>query len=122
MKPSHVGLVLPQEPGDAHQRARRPEAGDEVGDRRQVREDLRAGAVVVRLGVGRVAVLVQHHPVLVLRREPLRDGDGLVRPARGRRVDDLRAEHLQQLTALHRRVLRHHADQLVTALLGDHGE
>src|SRR3712207_8230929 len=53
-------LVLAEIPRDAHQRARRPQAGDEVRDRGEVREDLRPGALVVRLGVGRVAVLVQH--------------------------------------------------------------
>src|SRR4051794_36552623 len=41
------GLVLAEEPPRAHQRAGRPEARDEVRDRRQVGEDLPRGAVVV---------------------------------------------------------------------------
>ena len=62
----HLGLVLAEEPADAHQGAGGAEPGDEVGDRRQVGEQLGAGALVVREGVGLVAVLVEHHPVGVL--------------------------------------------------------
>ena len=40
-----VGLVLAEEAADAHQRAGGAEAGDEVRDRRQVGEELGAGAL-----------------------------------------------------------------------------
>ena len=46
----------------------------------QVGQDLRAGADVVRLRVGGVPVLVEHHPVGVLRGDPLRGAHGLVGP------------------------------------------
>src|SRR3712207_7794761 len=54
------------------------------------------GALVVRLRVGRVAVLVQHDPVVVLGRQALGDRDRLVRAARGRREDDPGAVHLDR--------------------------
>ncbi len=89
-------------------------------DRRQVAQQLRAGALVVRLGVGRVAVLVEHHPVRILLGELLGGCDRLVRTAGRRRGDDPRAEHLEQLAPLDRGVLRHHAHQPVAAQLGHH--
>ena len=78
--------------------------------------------LVVRPGVGLVAVLVEHHPVRVLGGDLLGDRDGLVGAARRRREDDLRAVHPQQLDPLGRDVLRHHADQPVAAQLGHHGQ
>ena len=59
------------------------EAGHDVGDRGQVGEDLRTGALLVRERVGGVAVLVEHHPVGVLRGHLLGDPHGLVGAARG---------------------------------------
>ena len=98
-----------------------PRPGDEVGDRRQVGEDLRAGAVVVRLRrspgcrTGRASPSPSCSAA-----SSLATAHGLVRAAGGRRGDDLRAVHLQQLAPLDRGVLRHHADQPVAALPGDH--
>ena len=89
-------------------------------DRRQVLQDLRPGGLVVRQRVGLVAVLVEHHPVGVVRRKLLRHPDRLVGPARRGRGDDLGAVHLEQLPALGRRVLRHHADQPVAPQLRHH--
>ena len=48
---------------------------------RQVRQELGSGRLVMRAGIGLVAVLVQHHPVGVLGRKALSDPDGLVRAA-----------------------------------------
>ncbi len=118
----NVGLALAQEPPGAHERARGAEPGDEVRDLGAVAQDLRAGGAVVRVGVGRVAVLVEHHPVGVLRGEPLGHRDGLVRAARRGRGDDLGAVHREQLSPLLRRVLRHHADQPVALELARHGQ
>ena len=115
-----LGLVLAEEAADAHQRAGGAEPGHEVGDLGQVREDLGAGALVVRERVGGVAVLVEHHPVGVLLGDLLGDPDGLVGAAGGRRGDDLGAPHPQQLATLLGGVLRHHADQPVALELGGH--
>jgi hypothetical protein len=79
----HRRLRLSEEPADAHQGAGGAETRDEVGDRRQVGQDLRAGALLVRESVGGVAVLVEHHPVGVLRRDPLSNPDRLVGAAGG---------------------------------------
>lgn len=57
-----VGDVFAQESAGAHQSARGAQAGDEVGDLGQVGEQFRAGAAVVGLGVGGVAVLVEQDP------------------------------------------------------------
>ena len=114
------GPRLAQEAPGAHQRARRAEPGDEVRDRRQVGEQLGAGGLVVGAGVGLVAVLVEHHPVGVLRGQLLGHPHGLVAAAGRRRRDDLRTPRAEQLGALGRRVLGHDADQPVAALLGDH--
>ena len=115
-----VGLVLAEEAPHAHQGARGAETCHEVRDLRQVGEDLRARAAVVRLGVGRVAVLVEHDPVGVLARDALGDADGLVRAPRSGRRDDLGAPHAQQLAALLGGVLRHDADHAVAPHLRDH--
>ena len=89
----HVGLVLAEVPPGADEGAGGAEPRDEVGDLGAVAQDLGAGGAVVRVGVGRVAVLVEHHPVRVLRGELLGHRDGLVRPARRGRGDDLRPVH-----------------------------
>src|SRR3954451_4578743 len=62
----HFGLVLAEVPPDAHQGAGGAEAGHEVRHRRQVLEDLRAGALVMGQRVRGVSVLVEHHPVGML--------------------------------------------------------
>jgi hypothetical protein len=61
-----------------------PEAGHEVGHLGQVAPDLRPGGLVVGGDVGRVAVLVQHHPVGVVGGQLLGPGDGPVGAAGGR--------------------------------------
>ncbi len=118
----HVGHLLAQVAADAHERARGAEAGHEVGDGGEVGEDLGAGGGVVRTGVVRVAVLVEHHPVRVLGGQLLGDPDGGVGAAGRRRGDDLRAPHGEQFTPLGRGVLRHHAHDAVALELGRHGE
>ena len=64
----HVGVALLEEAPDAHERAGRAQPGDEVGELGDVAPDLRAGALVVRLRVGGVAVLEREPPLGVLRR------------------------------------------------------
>ena len=86
----------------------------------QVGEQLGAGALLVGERVGRVAVLVEHHPVGVLVGDLLGHPDGLVGAAGGGRGDDLGAPHPQQLAALLGGVLRHHADDPVALELGRH--
>ena len=58
-----LGVLLLEEAPDAHQRAGRAEAGDEVGDLGAVAPDLGAGALVVGPGVGLVGVLVEEGPL-----------------------------------------------------------
>ncbi len=115
-----AGHTLTQKSPGTHQRARGAQAGDEMGDLGQVGEQFGAGAVVMRVGVGRIAVLVQHHPRRVGRGQFLGFGHRGVGPALGRREDDPRAVELQQLTPFHRGVLGHHADQLIALQTGGH--
>ena len=61
-----VPQLLAQEAPDPEQGPRGPEPGDEVRDAGAVPQDLGAGPLVVRLGVGRVAVLVEEDPLGVL--------------------------------------------------------
>ncbi len=89
-------------------------------DLRQVGQQLGPGALVMRVGVGRVAVLVEHHPVGVLGGQLLGVRDRRVRPALGGREDDPRAVELEQLAALDRGVLRHHADHRIALEQGRH--
>ena len=96
----HSGLVLAEVPPDAHQGAGGAETGHEVRHRRQVLEDLRAGALVMGERVGGVSVLVEHHPVGMLLGHLLGDPDRLVGTPLGGRGDDLRAPHAQQLAPL----------------------
>ena len=117
----HLRLVLAEEAADTHQRAGGAEPGDHVGDVGQVGEDLRAGAGVVRVGVGRVAVLVEHHPVGVLGgHAALATRTASLEPPAAGRGHDLGAPHPQQLAALLRGVLGHHADQPVALEPGGH--
>ena len=67
---------------DAHQRAARAEAGDEVGDLGAVAPDLGAGALVVGPGVGVVAVLVEEAPLGMLLGHGLRPAHRAVRALR----------------------------------------
>src|SRR4051812_17916644 len=62
----HVGVLLLEEPPDAHERPGGAEPGDEVGDLGAVAPDLGAGAFVVGLRVRGVAVLEREEPVGVL--------------------------------------------------------
>ena len=91
-------------------------------DRGQIAQDLRARGRVVRLGIGRVAVLIEHHPVGMLRSHTPCDSDGFVGTPRPRGVDDLGTPHAQDLRALDRGVLRHHADEFVALELRGHSE
>ena len=75
-------LLLAEVARDAHQRPGGAEAGDEHVDLGAVREDLRAGRLVVGQRVGRVPVLVRHHEPLVLGHEVLGQRD---RPVRAQR-------------------------------------
>src|SRR6476469_4528707 len=118
----HVRLGLAEEARDAHRGAGGAEAGDEVGDPGEVLEELGAGALLVREGVGLVAVLVEHDPVGVLPRDLLGDAHGLVGTAGRGRGDDLGAPHPQQLAALLGGVLGHHADDAVALELRGHRE
>ncbi len=101
----HAGLALLQVPADAHQRAAGAEAGHEGVDLGAVGPDLGARPLVVGLGVGGVAVLVEEDDVALLG-QLLGHPDGAVAALGGRRGDDLGAEDLQQLAALDRHVLR----------------
>ncbi len=114
--------LLAQVPAGAHERAGGAQPGHEVRDRRQVPQQLRPGRLVVRAGVGLVAVLEQHHPVGMVGGDLPGPRHGLVGAAGGRREDDLRAVHPEDLGALGRDVLRHHADQPVAAQLRHHGQ
>src|SRR4051794_15648678 len=80
----HLRLVLAEVTARAHQRSRSAQPRNEVGHRWQVGEDLRAGTLVVRERVRRVAVLVEHDPVGVLVGDPLGHPNRLVRAAGGR--------------------------------------
>lgn len=117
-----VRLVFAQVAADAHQRSRGAEAGHEVGDGREVGEDLRAGGGVVGARVVRVSVLVEHDPVGVLGGQFLGDADGRVGAARRRGRDDLGAPHGEQVAPFLGGVLRHDAHDAVALELGRHGE
>ena len=116
----HLGLVLAEESADPHQRAGGAEPADEVRDGREIGQDLRTGAFVVSKRVGRIAVLIEHHPVGVLVSQSLGDPYGFVGSTGRRRGDDLGAPHLKELATLDRGVLRHHADQAIAAQLARH--
>src|SRR3954454_5275761 len=85
-----------------------PRSGHERGDLVELLEDLGRGAVVMRGGVRLVAVLVGHVVLRVRGGQLERHLDGAVRALRTRRVDDVRAVHLEQLRALGRDVVGHH--------------
>src|SRR5436190_11569912 len=114
-----VRVVLVETTPDAHERSAGPEAGDEVRHLREVPHDLRAGPLVVRVGVRRVPVLERHEVAIVLR-ESLRDLDRAVRPPVGGGEDDLGAEELQEPDALLARVVRDHDAEGVALAPGDH--
>ena len=80
------------------------------------------GRLVVRPGVGLVAVLEQHHPVGMVGRDLPGPRDRLVGATGGRREDDLGTVHPEDLRAFDGDVLRHHADQPVAAELRHHGQ
>ena len=117
-----IGFVFAEEPADAHERSGRAKAADEVGDFGKVGEDFGTGRLVVCIGVGGVAVLIEHDPIGVLGRDAPGDADSFIGAAGSRRGDDLGAPHVEQLAPFDRRVLRHHADEAITAKFGDHGQ
>ena len=79
-----VTQLLAQEAADAEQRARGPQPGHEVGDRRAVPQDLGAGALVVGPRIGRVGVLVQEDPLGMLLGQATGHADGTVGSLRAR--------------------------------------
>ena len=117
-----VRPALAQPRARAHQRAARAEPRDEHVDPVERRDDLGAGAFVVRARVRFVRVLERHEEGRVALDDLLREPDGAVRPLLAGRVDDLRAVELEQALALLRRVLGHHARESVAAQLADQRE
>ncbi len=115
-----VAELLAQAAADAHQRPAGAEAGHERRDLVELLEDLRRRAVVVRQRVRRVAVLVRHVVRGVLGGHLQRQLDGAVGALVARRVDDLRAVHLQQLRPLRRHVVGHDDLELVALVRADH--
>ena len=115
-----VRHLLAQVATDAHERAGSAEAGHEMRDGRQVGEQFWAGGFVVRAGVVRISVLVEHHPVGMVGGQHLRGSNCGVRSARRRGGDDLRPVGPKQQATLLRGVLRHHADEPVALDPADH--
>ena len=113
-------VVLLQPPADAHQRAAGAEPGDERGHLVELVEDLDRGAVVVGARVGLVAVLVGHVVGGVGLGHLERQLDRAVRALGALGVDDLGAEHAQQLGALLGDVVGHHDLQRVALAAADH--
>ncbi len=74
----------------------------------------------MRIGVGRVAVLVGHEDGGVVIGQGLRQAHGAVRAFRARGEDDLRAEEAQELLALRGRVVGHDDAHRVTHPRADH--
>ena len=116
------GVLFLQEPAGAEQRAGRPEAGDEMGDVRAVAPDLRSGALVVGLRVGRVGVLVEEDPLRVLVRELAGPADGAVRALRAGRLDDLGPPQVEQLATLDGDVRRQDDLQVIATDPADQGQ
>ena len=85
-RPDLHGLpeLLAQEAPDAEQGPRRPEPRHEVRDAGAVPQDLGSRPLVVRLGVGRVAVLVEEDPLRVLLGQDPRHAHRAVRPLAAR--------------------------------------
>ena len=117
-----VPELLAQEAPDAEQRARRAEPGHEVRDAGAVAQDLGPGALVVRLRVGRVAVLVEEDPLGMLLGQRPGHAHGAVRALAARRLDDLGPPQLEELAALHRHVGRHHHLERVALDPAHHGQ
>src|SRR4051812_35705434 len=116
-----VRVLLVQTAPDAHERSARSEPRDEVRDLREIAQDLRAGSLVVRVGVRRVAVL-ERHVVAVVLREALGDLDGSVRSLVGGREDHVGAEQLQEPDAFLARVVGNHDAERVALAARDHRE
>ena len=116
-----VAELLAQAAADAHQRPAGAEAGHEAPTISSSSSRISgAGAVVVRARVRLVAVLVRHVVRGVLGRHLQRHRHGAVGAQVARRVDDLRAVHLQQLRALGRHVVGHDDLELVALARADH--
>ena len=114
--------LLAEEAPDTEQGPRRAEPRHEVGDAGAVPQDLGARPLVVRLGVGRVAVLVEEDPLGVLLGQDPGHAHRAVGPLAARRLDDLRPPQLQELAALHRHVGRHDRLEGVALDPAHHGE
>src|SRR5262249_44021156 len=115
---------LLQGPADARDRPTRADARYERPDSTfRLLEDLRAGARLVDLDVGRVAELVREEPAVV-DREPTRHVlevvGGVAWSVRG--YDDLRAHGLERVALVDRHLLRQHAHELVPTERGDQGQ
>jgi hypothetical protein len=76
----------------------------------------------VRLGVGRVAVLVEEDPLGVLVGEHARHAHRAVGPLAAGRLDDLGSPELEELAPLGRDVGRHDRLQVVALDPAHHGE
>jgi len=74
-----VGVLFLQITANSDQCAARTEPGHEVGDLGAVSPDLRPRPLVVRTRIGRVRVLVEKHPLRMLKAQSLRHPDGPVR-------------------------------------------
>ena len=115
-----VGVLLLEEPADAHERAAGPEAGHEVGDLGHVGPDLGTGGAVVGGGVRLVGVLVEERPLGVLVGQLAGPGHRAVRTLGTRAEDDLGPVDLEQLAPLDRDVLGQDDLDRVALHPGDH--
>ena len=112
-----VGVLLPEVARDAGDRAAGADAADEVRDPAAgLTPELRAGAQVVRLGVGHVRVLVGLEGAGDLLGQAVGDavvGLRRVRAHVGGRDDDLGAVGAQEVDLLLRHLVRHDRDHAV---------
>ena len=115
-----VRFLVREEAANPHQGAGRAQPRYHMGDLGKIFQNLWPGGQIVRLGVGRIPVLIEHHPVRVLGCELFGDTHRLVGATRGRGGNDLCSPHGEQLLALRRGVLRENADKPVARQLGGH--
>ncbi len=117
-----VGEALAEPLAGPHQRPTGAEPCNEHVDAVERLGDLGAGALIVSLRVGPIAVLEGHEVARVLRRQLLRKANGAVRAFGSRRLHDLGAVELEQPAALLGHVLGHHAGERVPLQLCDERE
>src|SRR5581483_4657995 len=122
LRGDYLGLrvVLLEPAADPHEGPAGAEAGDERRHLVQLLEDLHRRALVVAARVRLVPVLVGHEVARVRARELERQLDGAIRPLGALRVDDLGAEHPQELAALLGHVVGHHGLERVALAAADH--